>query len=265
MIILRIGYRTLTNIVRLINSLWYRLDKVDDILPKETVKGYSIQWRQKILPDFHNFQNNSNSTPELRNWFYELLSHEIDFDIVDEIRGQISHHEDQQLLEIYPGVYYKILSLMVSRIKPRLSVEVGTLRGSGTICISNFSEKTVTFDILPVTHFASESVFAKNKNISQILSDISDDQQYDKYEEFFKVADFIFIDGPKDGKFEKKVIPKVIKSMKPSCILFIDDILFNNMVEVWHEIKEDKLDITNFGHWSGSGIVIKDIHSLLIR
>jgi hypothetical protein len=84
-----------------------------------------------------------------------------------------------------------------------------------------------------------------------------------KYETYISKADFIFLDGPKDDKFERIVIPKIINSMKSTCILMIDDISFNNMSDLWHDINFDKLDFTSFGHWSGSGLVIKDIEQLL--
>ena len=152
---------------------------------------------------------------------------------------------------------------MLASLRPSLSVEIGTLRGTGTACISHYSKKTLTFDILPVSFFTGIDSFSVDKKITQILADIADDKEYSKYEEYLSEADFIFLDGPKDGKFEKKVIPKIIYSMKPSCILMIDDIGFNNMSELWHEINIDKLDFTSFGHWSGSGLVVKDAELLL--
>jgi predicted O-methyltransferase YrrM len=256
-------YKFLSNLIQTINSIWYKLDKIDDVLPKFSQNGYKIQWRQKILPSFTNFQNNSTTSLSLRKWFYELLSQEIDFEIETELRQRVTDLEDSKYLDIYPGVYYKIMCVLLASLRPNLSIEIGTLRGTGTTCISHYSKKTLTFDILPVSFFTGIDSFSDNKSITQILADIADDKEYSKYEDLFCTADFIFLDGPKDGKFEKKVIQKIIQSMKSSCVLLIDDIGFNNMSELWHEISFDKLDFTSFGHWSGSGLVVKDAELLL--
>jgi hypothetical protein len=34
-----------------------------------------------------------------------------------------------------------------------------------------------------------------------------------------------------------------------------DDIRFVNMVDNWNAIASPKLDLTSFGHWSGTGLV----------
>ena len=261
--ILHLVYSLLTSVIRKINSIWYNFDSIDDILPKFSSSGNRIQWRQKILPNFSNFQNNSLASSSLRKWFYSRLVEEIDFEFDLELKRKITDQEDSKLLEIYPGVYYKILCVILASLRPTLSVEIGTLRGTGTSCISHYSKETITFDILPVSFFTGVDSFSIDKKITQILTDIADEEEYLKYETYISKADFIFLDGPKDGKFERIVIPKIINSMKSTCILMIDDISFNNMSDLWHDINFDKLDFTSFGHWSGSGLVIKDIEQLL--
>jgi hypothetical protein len=34
-----------------------------------------------------------------------------------------------------------------------------------------------------------------------------------------------------------------------------DDIRFWNMLRIWRNVAAPKLDITSFGHWSGTGLV----------
>ncbi len=34
-----------------------------------------------------------------------------------------------------------------------------------------------------------------------------------------------------------------------------DDIRVWNMLEIWRGIRRPKLDLTSFGHWSGTGLV----------
>jgi hypothetical protein len=37
--------------------------------------------------------------------------------------------------------------------------------------------------------------------------------------------------------------------------LVFDDIRIWNMLRIWREIVRPKLDLTSFGHWTGTGIV----------
>ena len=60
----------------------------------------------------------------------------------------------------------------------------------------------------------------------------------------------------KDGKQEELFLKNFKKlGLKDGTLLFFDDIRVWNMIKVWHEIDMPKIDITSFGHWSGSGIV----------
>ena len=69
-------------------------------------------------------------------------------------------------------------------------------------------------------------------------------------------ADLIFVDGSKDGISENVFIKLFDRiSFENNPIVFFDDIKFEIMIKIWREIKHPKLDITSFGHWSGSGLV----------
>ena len=66
----------------------------------------------------------------------------------------------------------------------------------------------------------------------------------------------MFLDGPKDGIFEKQLLSRLASAeyFKPK-ILVLDDIKFMNMIPLWRSIQNPKLDLTSFGHWSGTGLV----------
>ena len=85
--------------------------------------------------------------------------------------------------------------------------------------------------------------------------DLQIDENYELELSLIKNADLVFIDGPKNSRFEQKMIPKLIKDMKLNSILVIDDIRFFNMVEIWENINQPKIDLADFGHISGTGIV----------
>lgn len=66
----------------------------------------------------------------------------------------------------------------------------------------------------------------------------------------------IFMDAPKDDVFEYRMAEKLRRlSPKNLKLLISDDIHFVNVIDFWRYIKSPKLDMTSFGHWSGTGVV----------
>ena len=66
----------------------------------------------------------------------------------------------------------------------------------------------------------------------------------------------IFVDGPKDGKFESVLMDRFQEIGLPQKpLLVLDDIRVWNMLSIWRNLRLPKLDVTSFGHWSGTGFV----------
>jgi hypothetical protein len=65
------------------------------------------------------------------------------------------------------------------------------------------------------------------------------------------------LDGPKDGSFEETLLGYLSAKELPNKTrwLFIDDIRFENMYKLWRSIASPKIDLSSFGHFSGSGLV----------
>jgi hypothetical protein len=77
-----------------------------------------------------------------------------------------------------------------------------------------------------------------------------------KYKDILKTADFIFLDASKDGVTEKRFLENFnLVPFRDRMLLLLDDIRLWNMLKIWRDISMPKLDITSFGHWSGTGIV----------
>jgi len=70
-------------------------------------------------------------------------------------------------------------------------------------------------------------------------------------------ADFIMCDGPKDSKFENKfyTLLSTLNFSEKSRWLFLDDIRFMSEIGNWRSVESPKIDLTSFGHFSGSGLV----------
>lgn len=69
-------------------------------------------------------------------------------------------------------------------------------------------------------------------------------------------ANLIFIDAEKDGITEKKFLENFYKvDFEEKVMILLDDIRLWNMLKIWRDISRPRLDLTSFGHWSGTGIV----------
>lgn len=168
---------------------------------------------------------------------------------------------DSKFLNIFPGEHYRLLNALVKTSKSKKIVEIGTYTGMGSLALkTGLPNVTVTtFDIIPWDKLGIPSHFDVSdfdETLHQIVGDLSEDEVFRKYMDVLNEADIIFMDAPKDDKFEYKMAEKFIKlNKKEFKLLILDDIQFVNMIDFWRKIKSPKLDITSFGHFSGTGIV----------
>jgi hypothetical protein len=117
-----------------------------------------------------------------------------------------------------------------------------------------------TFDVVDWDKITVPSHFVKtdfeSKNINQIIGNLSDDRIFEEYKSILNSAEIIFMDAPKDGIFEYKMLKQLAKlDFKENRLLVLDDIRFLNMIDLWRSIRSPKLDVSSFGHWSGTGLV----------
>ncbi len=169
----------------------------------------------------------------------------------------------ENFLDVWPGEHYKLLAGIVQAMKPKLVIEIGTAKGLSSLAMKKFlpaDGKIVTFDIIswkkyPGGNYLREEDFADGRLI-QSTDDLSSKKDFPKHAELLKKADLIFADAAKDGTQEQLFIDnfKTIKFSNSPIIIF-DDIRLWNMLKIWREITMPKLDITSFGHWSGTGLV----------
>ena len=168
--------------------------------------------------------------------------------------------KDAVFYNIFPGEHYRLLRAIVKILNPRVAIEVGTYTGMGSVAIIQGQQggQLHTFDILPwdsfQTHLSKDDF--DNKKVVQIISDLSNVDEFEKYVSLLNDAEIIFMDAPKDGVFEYKVI-SLISQLQPKKqkLLILDDIRFVNMIDLWISIESPKIDISSFGHWSGTGLI----------
>ncbi len=128
--------------------------------------------------------------------------------------------------DTWPGEHYRLLAALVRTLKPMRVVEIGTFTGMGTLALAQelpAGGSVTTFDLHP-WHGFEQTWFApadfEQGRVRQVLHDI-----------------FATLNLPAHA------------------LVVFDDIRVMNMVATWRRIARPKLDLTSFGHWSGTGLI----------
>jgi predicted O-methyltransferase YrrM len=167
----------------------------------------------------------------------------------------------QQFISTFPGEHYRLLGALMIVLKPKIVVEIGTYQGAGCLSMKQFlpaESKIFTYDIIPFDQISGSGLVHSDfdNQMEQRLADLSDPNVEDSQLAVLENADFVFVDAAKDGVMERRFIELFEKvKFKNRPVIMFDDIRFTNMIPIWREIAHPKLDITSFGHWSGTGLV----------
>ena len=164
--------------------------------------------------------------------------------------------------ETWPGEHYRLLAAAVTVLQPSTVVEIGTYRGLSALCLKKFlpaDGRITTFDIVSWDQFDGTCLKAgdfDDGRLIQVRGNLSDPATFKLHRALMSNAQLIFVDGPKDGVFERTFLQLLttLGDASPK-VLILDDIRTWNMLAVWREISFPKLDLTSFGHWTGTGLV----------
>ncbi len=164
--------------------------------------------------------------------------------------------------DLWPGEHYRLLAAFVRLLQPKAVVEVGTFTGLSSLALKQLlpAGSTVhSFDLIPWREIPGtilrESDFQDGRLV-QILGDLADPAFFAKHANLFSDATLIFADGPKDGKFEPAFYRQLnALSRSTDAWVLWDDILDLHMLQLWRDIERPKLDLTSFGHWTGTGLM----------
>lgn len=165
--------------------------------------------------------------------------------------------------EVWPGEHYKLLAGLVKALEAKSIVEIGTATGlSALSLLLNLPKegRLTTFDVVPWSQYYDGTVLEQadfsDGRLVQVLDDLQQVSVVEKHRAVLEEADFIFIDAAKDGVMEQRFIDnlKLLHFRKAPIVMF-DDIRVWNMLAIWRRLDRPKLDLTSFGHWSGTGLV----------
>ena len=164
--------------------------------------------------------------------------------------------------EVWPGEHYRLLAGIVAELQPKTVVEIGTHTGLSALALLKYlppAGRLVTFDLIPWDQISGTCLrsgdFAPER-FAQEIADLANPAVFTRHAALLSAADLIFVDGPKDKKFEPALaaLLDTLSFAQPPWVVF-DDSYDLNMLRFWRELKKPKLDITSLGHWTGTGMV----------
>lgn len=152
---------------------------------------------------------------------------------------------------------YRLYSYLSTFFNNTTILDIGTLDGRSAIALShNDTNKVISYDItksIPDNH----KIYSKH-NITFKIKNILDDLT----EEFLQGVKIVMIDIDHLEVVERKILQR-LQQLKFSGLVLMDDItnhpdpvVKESMSRVWRSIKDTKYDVTKYGHWSGTGIVV---------
>lgn len=175
--------------------------------------------------------------------------------------AQLFPADTARFINVWPGEHYRLLAAIVQVLQPKRIVEIGTATGASCLSMKKYlpyGGKITTYDVIPWNNYPGSGL--KNTDfdsqLEQRVIDLTNREQALLELDVLMVADLIFIDAAKDGHMEQKLCN--LLDNVPFCknpIIVFDDIKFTSMIKTWRNIQHPKLDLTSFGHWSGTGLV----------
>ena len=187
-------------------------------------------------------------------------------DAADLARGlkleKLDDRSERLIHQVWPGEHYRILAAFIKLLKPKRVVEFGTFQGRSSLSmLATLPEESEihTFDLIHYEDISDTLLRAedfKTNKLIQHLDNLAEENALEKHRRLLESTDFLFIDGPKDGTTEPRLIKNLdkIKFENPPIVVF-DDIHNYKMLQLWDELPYPKFDMTSFGHWNGTGIV----------
>jgi hypothetical protein len=144
--------------------------------------------------------------------------------------------------------HYRLLAYISTLFDNVSLIDIGTYKGNSSIALSYNQTNTVhSFDLVD-----SKDLHSFPVNINYYLDDVLKNE----YKQLILHSPFILLDTDHDGTFEHKFHNYLI-DIQYKGYLMLDDIKLNNeMQHYWNSITEEKYDISQMGHWSGTGLVI---------
>jgi len=153
--------------------------------------------------------------------------------------------------------HYRLLCYISNLFENQTFIDIGTWVGDSALALGhNKNNNVVSFDIVRQTRNTQGisvdiEELIKDENIKFLIlnaTEYGDDNILN--------SPFIMLDTAHDGIFENEFYD-YLNRINYKGLFFLDDIHLNEpMKKFWSGITREKYDLTNIGHWSGSGLVV---------
>lgn len=164
--------------------------------------------------------------------------------------------------DIWPGEHYKLLAALTTVTRAKHVVEIGTYQGHGSLALLSAlppDGSITTFDLVPYQEVPGQIFTPKDfedGRMTQVIGDLTLDRDFERHREVLRRADLVLVDAAKDGSQERIFLERfeAVGFVSGPLVVF-DDIRLYNMLHIWRDVHRPKLDLTSFGHWSGTGLI----------
>jgi hypothetical protein len=174
------------------------------------------------------------------------LIEEID---LSSLASLIIEDESRKYFLSEPGQeHYRILAFFSLLYNNSVLIDIGTYKGCSALALShNPSNRVVSFDVVNALN-----ITAVPGNVVFLVDRVMDE----KYKDIVMASPFIVLDTTHTGIFENKFY-QYLERINWKGKLLLDDIHLNDaMNKFWAGIDREKYDLTEYGHCTGTGIVI---------
>jgi hypothetical protein len=166
----------------------------------------------------------------------------------------VNWHEFFSFFNMFCGYeHYRLLSQLSWQFPPNTTlIDIGTSCGYSAVALSHNPDiKVISYNIQD--DIKDQICSAKHKpNIELRIKNCMEDI------DLLLKSPLIMLDTAHYGDFETELI-KLLITKGYKGIVICDDIYLNKeMLDFWNWVPLKKIDITDYGHWSGTGAIIFD-------
>lgn len=189
---------------------------------------------------------------EFKNGNLDAVKNDVAAVDLSSVAGLIDNFQYRQyFLEAAGREHYRLISWLSSQFPNQTVMDIGTHFGNSSVAMSfDKNVKVVSYDIVEMKQLTKLP-----ENVEYKIGDFREDP-------ITMASPFIFVDvDPHDGVQEKNFHQFFLESQYKGITLW-DDINCNDaMRDWWNSLANDsswfkKVDVTQLGHWSGTGMII---------